>query len=264
MIEQILVIVGVAIIGFVFAPLGLGGGMLFVPLIHYIADWPIDGKLIAVSLILTGVVSWGSGITHRRENLVDDKIIRIALFGAVPGAILGVIIIQLLSSDLDFIFKSLSLILISIALSKYLFSNQKIELANKSDTDKNIAGITIGSGIGGMLSSILAIGAGAIYVPCLQVFAKLKTRIAIGSSLNIMMIVVPVSVFSHIMILSKEQVSFLSEQVLFIFFLVFMTFLGAKYGASYGIKNISENRIRQFFIAILMVIWIRYLLDIIV
>ena len=54
MIELILVTLGVGVIGFLFAPLGLGGGMLFVPLIHYVADWPIDGKLIAVSLILTG------------------------------------------------------------------------------------------------------------------------------------------------------------------------------------------------------------------
>lgn len=261
MIEQILVLLGVAIIGFVFAPLGLGGGMLFVPLIHYVADWPIDGKLIAVSLILTGVVSWGSGLTHRKKNLVDDDVIRKALWGAIPGAILGVIIIQLLSSELDFIFKSLSLVLISFALSKYLFTSDKLEQTEISE--QNITGITIGSGIGGMLSSILAIGAGAIYVPCLQVFGKLKTRIAIGSSLNIMMIVVPVSVFFHIMILSNNQLELLSEQLIFILFLIILTFSGAKLGASYGIKNIPENRIRQVFITILVIIWFRYLFDII-
>lgn len=264
MIETILVIIGVAIIGFVFAPLGLGGGMLFVPLIHYAADWPIDGKLIAVSLILTGVVSWGSGLTHRKENLVDDDIIGIALWGAVPGAILGVIIIQLLGSELDFIFKSLSLILISIALSKYLFSKNKIGQKDMSQQNENITGIAIGSGAGGMLSSILAIGAGAIYVPCLQVFGKLKTRIAIGSSLNIMMIVVPIAVFSHIAILSNNQLELLKEQLIFIIILVILTLLGAKLGASYGIKNIPENRIRQAFIAILVIIWIRYLLDLII
>ena len=262
MIELILVSLGVGVIGFLFAPLGLGGGMLFVPLIHYVADWPIDGKLIAVSLILTGVVSWGSGITHRKEKFVDDDKIGIALWGAVPGAILGVMVVQLFDDGIDFIFKSLSLVLISIALSKYLFSVKKPEKI-VSEKDENIAGIAIGSGIGGMLSSILAIGAGAIYVPCLQVFGKLKTRLAIGSSLNIMMIVVPIAAISHILILSNSQLELILENLIFIIMLVILTFTGAKLGASFGIKNISENRIRQAFISILVIIWIRYLFDII-
>ena len=262
MIELILVILGVGAIGFLFAPLGLGGGMLFVPLIHYVAQWPIDGKIIAVSLILTGVVSWGSGITHRKENLVDDNKISIALWGAIPGAILGVMIVQLFDDRLDFLFKSLSLILISVALSKYLFFNKKPKI-EISEQGENIAGIAIGSGIGGMLSSILAIGAGAIYVPCLQVFGKLKTRLAIGSSLNIMMIVVPIAVICHLLVMSNSQLGLISENLIFIIILAILTFSGAKLGASYGIRKISEKRIRQAFISILVIIWIRYLLDII-
>ena len=152
--------------------------------------------------------------------------------------------------------------MISIALSKYLFSVKKPEKI-VSEKDENIAGIAIGSGIGGMLSSILAIGAGAIYVPCLQVFGKLKTRLAIGSSLNIMMIVVPIAAISHILILSNSQLELILENLIFIIMLVILTFTGAKLGASFGIKNISENRIRQAFISILVIIWIRYLFDII-
>ena len=66
MLESILVMVGVFLIAFMFAPVGMGGGMLFVPLLHYVADWPIDGTLLAVSLTLTWTVSIGSGLRHRR------------------------------------------------------------------------------------------------------------------------------------------------------------------------------------------------------
>ena len=263
LIENIIVIFGVMIIAFIFAPIGLGGGMLFVPLLHYVSGWPIDGKLLAVSLMLTGVVSWGSGLTHRKENLVDDDIIGISLWGAVPGAMIGVLIIQLLDTNLDTIFKSLSLILISMALAKYAFSRKAVKV-NDNNIRENIPGLVLGSGFGGLLSSVLAIGAGAIYVPSLQAFGKLRTRISIGSSLNIMMIVVPIAVFSHLLILTEVQKEDLFEQIVFIFSLLIITFLGSKFGAQFGIKNIPENRILQIFIGILIIVWIRYVLDILV
>ena len=263
LIENILVIFGVMIIAFIFAPIGLGGGMLFVPLLHYVSGWPIDGKLLAVSLMLTGVVSWGSGLTHRKENLVNDDIIGISLWGAVPGAMIGVLIIQLLETNLDTIFKILSLILISIALAKYAFSRKVVKVKN-DNIQENIPGLVLGSGFGGLLSSVLAIGAGAIYVPSLQAFGKLKTRISIGSSLNIMMIVVPIAVCSHLLILTDVQKEDLFEQIVFIFSLLILTFLGSKFGAQFGIKKIPENRILQIFIGILIIIWLRYILDIFV
>ena len=135
---------------------------------------------------------------------------------------------------------------------------------NDNNIRENIPGLVLGSGFGGLLSSVLAIGAGAIYVPSLQAFGKLRTRISIGSSLNIMMIVVPISVFSHLLILTEVQKEDLFEQIVFIFSLLIITFLGSKFGAQFGIKNIPENRILQIFIGILIIVWIRYVLDILV
>lgn len=264
LIENLLVILGVMVIAFIFAPIGLGGGMLFVPLLHYVSGWPIDGKLLAVSLMLTGVVSWGSGLTHRKENLVDDDMIGISLWGAVPGAVLGVFIIQLFEGDFDIIFKGLSLILISMALAKYTFSGKKSRDDDLEHKEENIPGVVLGSGFGGFLSSVLAIGSGAIYVPTLQTFGNLKARISIGSSLNIMMIVVPIAVISHLVILNDFQTNQLLEQLFFIASLLIITFIGSRFGAKFGIKNIPENRILQIFITILVIIWFRYLIDIFV
>ena len=53
MLEAIAMLSGVFLVAFLFAPIGMGGGMLFVPLLHYLAGWPIDGTLLAVSLSLT-------------------------------------------------------------------------------------------------------------------------------------------------------------------------------------------------------------------
>jgi len=261
-IENAIVILGVFIIAFIFAPIGLGGGMLFAPLIHYTLDWPIDSKLIAVSLLLTGVVSWGSGLTHRKEKLVDNQIIRTSLLGAIPGAIFGVIIIQSIESDFEIIFKVLSIVLISFALSKMTFRNNESDEKLDDTVEKNTSGIILGSGIGGLLSSVLAIGAGAIYVPTLKIFGRLKTRYSIGSSLNIMMIVVPIAALSHLLILTEVQTSELFEQIFLILTMLSVTFIGSRFGAKLGIKHLDEKKVIYIFISVLVVIWLRYIIDV--
>ena len=45
-VETVLIVLGVLLISFLFAPIGLGGGLLYVPLFHYIGGWEIDQKLI--------------------------------------------------------------------------------------------------------------------------------------------------------------------------------------------------------------------------
>ena len=47
----VVVLIAVLLTAFLFAPLGLGGGMLFVPILHYLADWPLDTATLVVSLL---------------------------------------------------------------------------------------------------------------------------------------------------------------------------------------------------------------------
>ena len=54
-----MVLLGSGFIGFLFAPLGLGGGLLFAPLLHSGLGWEIDGALLIVSL---GLSATGLGV----------------------------------------------------------------------------------------------------------------------------------------------------------------------------------------------------------
>jgi len=120
MIDQAILAVGVFLIAFTFAPVGMGGGLIFVPLLHYVGGWTIDGALIAVSLSLTAVVSYGSGLAHRKKGHVSDAAVKSGLVGAVPAALLGVAIVLGLGSDLDLVFKLLSTIMLVWSLRKTL------------------------------------------------------------------------------------------------------------------------------------------------
>jgi len=255
---MILVLLCSGIIGFLFAPLGLGGGLLFAPLLHYGLGWEIDGALLIVSLGLSATVSWGSGLRHRKEGHVSDIRLQQSLVGALPGAIIGVVIVASLSGSFDVFFKSLSLVFVTWAIVKTLRSNNnQIEQNN----DPNMLPLRIGVASGGLLSSVLAIGAGAIYVPVLRAYGGLESRRAIGTSLHIMMVVLPISILTHFIALDSTQVEVLGSNLWLILSLPVVVIVAANLGARYGIAKVSEQRVMQLFVAVLFAIGIRYALD---
>ena len=107
-----------------------------------------------------------------------------------------------------------------------------------------------------MASSVLAIGAGAIYIPVLSQFGGLESRQAIGTSLGLMMVVVPVSVIVHVLLFSGDWPSFWN-----ILLLPFTVIIGSILGARVGL-HLSEQIILRGFIIILGIIFIRYFIDI--
>jgi uncharacterized membrane protein YfcA len=229
---------GVFLIAFAFAPVGMGGGMLFVPLLHYGAGWEIDGRIIAASLTLTAVVSYGSGLAHRREGHVDDAIVKTGLYGAIPGAIVGVFIVSLIGEHLDDVFKLLSLVMIIWAIRKSMTKMKQVNPQKEIEANGQIE-----------------------EVPILRTFGHLAPRRAIGSSLHFMMAVIPISILTHVAFLPSDSIEQLTSDVPFIVGLALLTFLGARSGAHFGMKHLSEARIMQLFLGLIIIVAIRYIID---
>ena len=253
-----MVLLGSGFIGFLFAPLGLGGGLLFAPLLHYGLGWEIDGALLIVSLGLSATVSWGSGLRHRKEGHVSDVRFKQSLVGALPGAIIGVVVVASLSGSFDVFFKTLSLGFVTWAIIKTLRSQKNQSTQN---SEPNMLPLRVGVASGGLLSSVLAIGAGAIYVPVLRTYGGLESRKAIGTSLHIMMVVLPISILTHFVALDQRQIDVLASNLWLIISLPIVVIIAANLGARFGIAKVSEQRIMQLFVAVLFVIGIRYVLD---
>ena len=95
--ETTISIVLILCTAFFFAPLGLGGGVLFVPIFHYIMGWSIQLSLVG-SLILVMMVSMGSRRAHSKGGYaimeVGKSAIPFAIIGAVSGAVIGAILVN--------------------------------------------------------------------------------------------------------------------------------------------------------------------------
>lgn len=263
--ETLIISTCVFAVAFMFAPIGMGGGMLFVPLLHYGLGWEINGALFAVSLSLTAVVSWGSGLAHRQNKHFDDSALKTGLWGAIPGAILGVLLVLMIGEKIDTVFKLLSLFMISWAIYNTARKMRNAPRGTEELTDIETSiqpnRLKIGAGIGGVLSSVLAIGAGVIYVPVLRSFANLEPRKAIGTSLHFMMVVVPVAIATHLVALPEDMYRHLFAERFLIMAFVVLTFLGSRSGAKYGMRYLNEKQLMQLFLLVIVVLFTRYVLD---
>ena len=75
------------------------------------------------------------------------------------------------------------------------------------------------------------------------------------------MVVLPISIFTHFVALDPSQVDVLSSNLLLILSLPIVVVIAANIGARFGIAKVSEQRIMQLFVVVLIVIGIRYILD---
>tara|TARA_B100001287_G_C22676668_1_gene528057 strand:- start:582 stop:1361 length:780 start_codon:yes stop_codon:yes gene_type:complete len=252
----VVVLIAVLLTAFFFAPLGLGGGLLFVPILHYLADWPLDTATLVVSLLLTLSVSLGSGAVHHREGLIDlPSIRRLAPF-AMVGAAGGAVIVHALGDALNPVFKTLALALLVWASVK-VGRRLRHGVAEKDAGEVRSAPLRLGAGFGGGASAVLAIGAGAIYIPVLNQFGGLPSRRAIGTSLGLMMLVVPVAVVVHA---GLHNGAWPDEGVLVL--LPCAALIGAALGARVGL-TLPDHVILRVFLGLLLIIAARYLWDLI-
>lgn len=261
-----LVILLVFVTGLLFAPLGLGGGIFFVPILHYVAGWPINGGLLIVSLALVTVVSHSSGLAHRREGHWSPEARNTALTGAIPGAIVGVVIVVVMGDRMDIVFKVISVVIIAWAIQKTWMKSrdEKSDGGNAAEVPEiDSTPLAVASSIGGLISAVLGIGAGGIYIPVLRQYAHLEARTANGTSFGVMMVVVPIALVAHALALSSNQSSFLMSENILLFAPLTMlaTFFGAKLGAKVGLKFLPTKVLTGIFLGLLIFIWFRYAID---
>ena len=71
-----------------FSPVGLGGGLLYVPILHYLAGLPFETAILG-SLVMVLCTALGSAQAHRTEQLVSMDRVKVAVITALPAASIG-------------------------------------------------------------------------------------------------------------------------------------------------------------------------------
>ena len=146
----------------VFAALGLGGGMLYVPILHWLGQ-PLKTGAIPLGLLLNGLNTLLAFLRYWREGLVDFR-------GGVPAALaalvcapLGALLAHRLPTGL---LLTLFVVGLLVAGLRSLWGGRPARKMIAAGT--RIAVGTLAGGLAGFLGGLLGVGGGFIVAPMLM------------------------------------------------------------------------------------------------
>jgi uncharacterized protein len=149
-----------------------------VPLLTYVAG--MDAKqAIATSLLVVGVTSMVSTITHARAGRVQWR--SGLLFGAagMAGAYVGGLVGHLLPGSVLLIGFAVMMIASAFAMLRRRTSTTPVQAPHRTPIGKALA---LGTAVG-LLTGIIGAGGGFVVVPTLALLAGLAMPVAVGTSL---------------------------------------------------------------------------------
>ncbi len=193
MIEiAILLILGI-IAGIVAGLFGLGGGVLFTPILFFVlSDAGIENPVVLTigsSLFCTFIAAAGSSVRQfQQKNFFWKDGLKVGLMGAA-GVYLGKLVITSpYYSKQEFVI-FFSLLLFYVAYMFYRRGNNKSKIIKSNNNEIAISQSLVTGGLGGFVAALAGIGGGGVMVPLLNLLYKKHFSRAVSiSSLAIVMI----------------------------------------------------------------------------
>jgi uncharacterized membrane protein YfcA len=246
------------------ALLGLGGGAIIVPALAIL--FHVDIRLaIGASIISVIATSSGAAVAYLRDNKLNLKV---ALFleigttlGALTGAFLTTVLptkilyilfaILLLYSGLEMLIKKKNHALLQEASNDIIAEKLELHDLYVDGEEKKTYYVTNSKFglllmyIAGLMSALLGIGSGALKVPAMDLVMKLPLKVSTATS-NFM-----------IGVTAAASAGVYFERGLINPFIAAPIAIGILLGAGIGTRilpKISDNKLRYFFVTVLLLI----------
>ena len=261
----VIAVICLLLVAVAFSPLGLGGGILFVPIVHYMLDWEIREALVA-SLTLVLMVALGSSMAHSKSGHADLEAAKLGRISAVPSAVIGVI----LSGAVIHAIGDIGIKLIASLIMFFVIERTLRKALSKDDTTNvqlpiyaNKNRYIAGSSFAGVSAGMLGIGGGAILVTLNRSVLKMDAKKAAGTSYLVAATVTPVALVSHLILSRNLSIIFHDAGIIGMILVPILVFASAYYGAKYAIKYLPKQIVSYVFLFVVSISLFRYSFDLI-
>src|SRR5213594_3555514 len=234
---QAVLIFGVA---FIYSNLGLGGGLLFVPILLS-TGVPDKDLAVPISLTLTIATATSSVINHHRRGLVDFRLGGVLLAGALLGAVVGTVF---------------TLMVFGVYMVRDWVKNARSvdEDDDSAMTPPRVAATAAATTGSGFLSGSMGIGGGLLNVPLLAYVLGRKTRKAIGTSSLLIIPTAAVGFVAYVVDLALRPGGFAwPAEFVLIPILMPVVFAGAYVGSRWGLETLRTRSVALIFIIVLFI-----------
>ena len=267
--EEIIALAIILVTAFMFAPLGLGGGFLFVPTLYFILGWDLQLSIVC-SLILVWFVSIGSRIAHDEGGYMVAGVGRKGRIVAIGGAVIGALAADQIIAELgEEVIKLLAILLLSLVIYRGIVKLIEEQQTNFREEDENLSvnGVLLykyklGCLAGGLSAGLIGIGGGVIFTMLKRIILGLEPHRAAGTSYLIVMRVVPVAIISHLLF-EPSLANDISEFDTLILTLPLIVLITAWAGAKTAIRMLPQRVLTYPYLFAVSLSLIRYLMDII-
>ena len=265
-----LIAVLVFAVAFLYANLGLGGGLLFVPILLSTSVTRSD-VAVPISLTFTIATATSSVINHHRRGLVDFRLGRTLVAGALVGAVIGTVFTLFVLDERSFkaFFTAVLLAFGAYMLRDWVRDDYSVDEDDDARmTPSRTLGVAAATTGSGFLSGSMGIGGGLLNVPLLVYGLGRKTRKAIGTS---SLLIIPTAAVGFAAYVAAYVADFASRpggfawppEFLLIPPLVPVVFMGAYLGSRWGLRALRTRSVALIFILVLFVAAVKFVLDLI-
>jgi uncharacterized membrane protein YfcA len=250
-------ILGVFAIAFVYSNLGMGGGILYVPVLFWLTGYSEDMVVpLSLTLVLANCIS--ALHNHQRSGLVDWKLGFILTTGAIFGSVIGTLF-NLSTGKGIFLLIFLGVVIAAIVkmLADWVKKGEKTDVDDdRKLTNNRLVIACIGTIVAGFICGALGLGGGVIIVPILMYILGRGTKNAIGTSFLIMLVATIVGIGTYLI----EGVPI---DPLYVFSLAPVVLVASYIGSRWGIKRLKGRSVRLLFILVLLIAVVKLGFDII-
>lgn len=193
----ILLVLGI-LAGVVAGLFGLGGGILFTPILFVVfSDAGIENPVvltIASSLFCTFVASLASSVRqYQQQNFYWTDGIKVGLLGALGVTLGKMVITSSYYSKKEFVI-FFSLLLMYVAFMFYRRGNRSTQQLVSNDNPMEWGQSMVTGGLGGFVAALAGIGGGGVMVPLMNLLYKKKFVRAVSTS-SLAIVIISLSAF---------------------------------------------------------------------